>query len=1116
VSLYVAFGVQRVRPNPFGPRSWWSWFVDPSEVNAEARLPAVTGAIYGIHVSDDGETIWLVGAERSVTRSRDAGRTWQIVDLKPFPGEGEPDVPKVDPGKGDEKKGEEKKKDVSKKVGIGRQGAYGVMPNREMFDDKPTASQKNNQAAQHPLPLKPPKGSALTGVSFDSTGKVGWIVGTYGVVYSTSDSGNTWEPIAPLSSQAPGHFVGVKATSSGALAVDSRGSLFDYRSSGEVAVFQPPAFPTAGVFFDGNDVPWLAGWMGSMNPAAGAGEVCRYIGPTTGRKNEHVATAASRLHGVTTWSDGTVWAVGENGLILESAGGKVTSQIAPDPPVYYSGTDLSAATKSRPGGNTTTLRAVTFSNAQRGVVVGDNHTITFTEDGGKTWTPATVALQTYRGPGTGKATSGIDNEPDSLRSIVLRDRDGWIVGTSGTLLRTADGGKTWHPFSRLSATGHAVMLPAVWLLFALAASGLCFIRATRGQPPVMRRSVDDSLTPDRPLEPGQADVLKLGDIAQALSRFLRNEKTLPPLTVAVTGQWGSGKSSLMNLLKKDLEKTGFYPVWFNAWHHSSKAEDQLLAGLLTNVVRQGVPPWFTAAGAAFRSKLFLIRFQRMWFRLLLGCVLLAVALGYFAGSSTAATADLVAKAEDADRTVTGLDKVMKDMARNPSSDPILFGSTGLVGLVLFARSIQRGLRSFGVDAGTLLAPVSARAHLADLDAKASFRLTFSRQFREVTDALNPRTLVIFIDDLDRCRPENVLEIMESINFLASSGDCFIFLGMDREYVLKSVSLGFEKVADAMADVPGPPGVARLGFAKSYLEKLINFEAPIPVPDRETRQEFLVPKVASPAEPPRDEWVRKAYDRWRPRFVVLSMVVVLIALPYLVYTGVRAPSGANQRTSVKSGNGVGDLTPVGKKAASEENLPALPPNPETKIIPPDPSSSAWLVWLLTAGVAAMAGVGVVGLLRQPQVVVKDSDEFTKAMSRWIGLVTDRRQTARSLKQFINRLRYLAMRLRSGEPEPTRWDRLLTAFRFRRRATETPDQRLAVKDADLVAWCVLNEVCPQAIESPNAAPKEIKVILDEHEKSVGGSSPDRTEFREHFLELARTYAMSGTSGSPNSIG
>ena len=74
-----------------------------------------------------------------------------------------------------------------------------------------------------------------------------------------------------------------------------------------------------------------------------------------------------------------------------------------------------------------------------------------------------------------------------------------------------------------------------------------------------------------------------------LSRFLRNENTIPPLTVAVTGPWGTGKSSLMNLAKADLEEYGFRPVWFNAWHHQK--EEHLLASLLQNIKLQAIPSW---------------------------------------------------------------------------------------------------------------------------------------------------------------------------------------------------------------------------------------------------------------------------------------------------------------------------------------------------------------------------------------------------------------------------------------------------------------------------------------------------------------------------------------------
>jgi hypothetical protein len=52
-------------------------------------------------------------------------------------------------------------------------------------------------------------------------------------------------------------------------------------------------------------------------------------------------------------------------------------------------------------------------------------------------------------------------------------------------------------------------------------------------------------------------------------------------------------------------------------------------------------------------------------------------------------------------------------------------------------------------------------------------------------------MIIFIDDLDRCAKENVLEVLEAINFLVTSGHCYIILGMAREWV--QISLCYESV-----------------------------------------------------------------------------------------------------------------------------------------------------------------------------------------------------------------------------------------------------------------------------------------------------------------------------------
>ena len=112
---------------------------------------------------------------------------------------------------------------------------------------------------------------------------------------------------------------------------------------------------------------------------------------------------------------------------------------------------------------------------------------------------------------------------------------------------------------------------------------------------------------DRPLEADDPDPLGFGRIAGTISLFLRHKKTEPPLTFAITGEWGSGKSSLMNLLRTDLVGHGWRPVWFNAWHYQK--EEHLLASLLDVIRRRAMLRWWQLSGLWVRAKFV---FVRLW------------------------------------------------------------------------------------------------------------------------------------------------------------------------------------------------------------------------------------------------------------------------------------------------------------------------------------------------------------------------------------------------------------------------------------------------------------------------------------------------------------------------
>ena len=78
---------------------------------------------------------------------------------------------------------------------------------------------------------------------------------------------------------------------------------------------------------------------------------------------------------------------------------------------------------------------------------------------------------------------------------------------------------------------------------------------------------------DRPLERLEQDSLGLGEYAKGLAEFIRHCDT--PFTVAVQGDWGTGKTSLMNMVDGLLSPAGavggqkpIETVWFQTWQYS--------------------------------------------------------------------------------------------------------------------------------------------------------------------------------------------------------------------------------------------------------------------------------------------------------------------------------------------------------------------------------------------------------------------------------------------------------------------------------------------------------------------------------------------------------------------
>ncbi len=90
---------------------------------------------------------------------------------------------------------------------------------------------------------------------------------------------------------------------------------------------------------------------------------------------------------------------------------------------------------------------------------------------------------------------------------------------------------------------------------------------------------------DRPTKSTSDDKLDIENYSQGLIKFISSSST--PMTIGIQGEWGSGKTSLLNMIKEDLctDDGAFYPVWINTWEYSLLASsDEVLIKIISGLV----------------------------------------------------------------------------------------------------------------------------------------------------------------------------------------------------------------------------------------------------------------------------------------------------------------------------------------------------------------------------------------------------------------------------------------------------------------------------------------------------------------------------------------------------
>lgn len=233
---------------------------------------------------------------------------------------------------------------------------------------------------------------------------------------------------------------------------------------------------------------------------------------------------------------------------------------------------------------------------------------------------------------------------------------------------------------------------------------------------------------DQPLENNNGDTLKNNQYAKGLVKFIKVADA--PITIGIQGGWGSGKTSLINMLQRELESTGeCICINVNAWQQSlftSGASGQIAISLLESV-----------------------------------------------------HSEMLDKIKSND----SIDPELKKKILNEDSHLQKAGKI-IGGIAIQAAKIA--VRSYaGVEGGDAQQNQQQAPYKPSQTLK-KLRENLCEATKEVIDRTNIQRFVIFVDDLDRIQPHTAVEILDVLKNIFDTPGLISVLAVDYEVIIKGL------------------------------------------------------------------------------------------------------------------------------------------------------------------------------------------------------------------------------------------------------------------------------------------------------------------------------------------
>jgi KAP family P-loop domain len=291
--------------------------------------------------------------------------------------------------------------------------------------------------------------------------------------------------------------------------------------------------------------------------------------------------------------------------------------------------------------------------------------------------------------------------------------------------------------------------------------------------------------------PAENENLALGfsHIAAGLARIIQESE--PCFAIGIFGGWGSGKTTLMKAIKGKLPDSCVC-VDFNAWRF--EREPSLLVPLL-DTIRGALAAWAKGASAGDDAK------------------------------------------KRAAKAAGRMARVVRGLATGLSAE------VGVPGAVKIGYDLDKGMKAMRAnrdDDKPQSLYVAAFEELTQSIGEMTASRTRADQLSQPVQSDNAIRVVVFVDDLDRCLPDNALEVLEAMKLFFDIPGFVFVAGLDEHVVRQAVGVRLRRLHESSDTISGPRAdndsaraAAMAERERDYLDKI--FQIPYRLPQATTNE-----------------------------------------------------------------------------------------------------------------------------------------------------------------------------------------------------------------------------------------------------------------------------------------